>query len=341
LRFLALLLVAALAGRASAAEPVTLRIVGGLGGVAQYEQLEAPFWRDRLPALTNGALRAEIAPFDRSGLRAQEMVRLIRLGVVPFGTFLAGVSAADDPVLGVLEMPLAYPSAAALRQVAERLRPELSAHLRERHGIELLAIYAYPAQVAWCRDAFTGLDDLRGRRVRVAAVGQLELFAALGAAPVLLPFAETTAAVRSGSVACAVTGTLSGYQIGLAQATRFVSSVPITWGVSFFAANARAWGALEPALQRAIRGGLAEVEAAVWNAADTETANGLACATGRGSCPAGAPANLSLVPGDFANERARRALTEALLPAWFDRCGDPCRTLWSEARVAMPEPARP
>ena len=56
---------------ASADEPIHLKIVGGLAGVSQYERLEKPFWDHRIETLSNGRIKAEIHPFDRSGLRGK------------------------------------------------------------------------------------------------------------------------------------------------------------------------------------------------------------------------------------------------------------------------------
>src|SRR3954465_16085365 len=68
--------------------PIRLKIVGGLAGVSQYERLEKPFWDHRIEELSNGRIKAEIHRCDRSGLPGQEMLQLMRLGVVPFGTAL-------------------------------------------------------------------------------------------------------------------------------------------------------------------------------------------------------------------------------------------------------------
>src|SRR5690349_8889084 len=89
-----------LASLAAMAEPQRLRIVGGLAGVSQYTRHEEPFWTRDFPRLTNGQITAEIVPFDRAGIRGQEMLRLIQLGVVPFGTALLSLSATQDPVFG-------------------------------------------------------------------------------------------------------------------------------------------------------------------------------------------------------------------------------------------------
>src|SRR5215471_7086571 len=89
---------------AAAAEPQRLRIVGGLAGVNQYTRQEEPFWTRDLPRITRGQLSAEIVPFDRAGIRGQEMLRLIQLGVVHFGTALLSLSATQDPVFGAPDL---------------------------------------------------------------------------------------------------------------------------------------------------------------------------------------------------------------------------------------------
>jgi TRAP-type C4-dicarboxylate transport system substrate-binding protein len=239
---------------AEAPSAVQIRVVGGLAGVSQYVDQEAPFWTRRVPELTGGLVRAEIAPFDRSGIRGQEMLQLLRLGVVRFGTALLGLAAADEPELNALDLPLVNPDMAALRRSAALWRPRMAALLRERYGVELLALYTYPAQVVFCRQPFASLSDLAGRGVRTASVAQSELIAALGGVPVVTPFAEVVAAIRNGVVQCAITGTLSGNAIGLHQVTSHVSRIAVDWGVSFFGANLAAWAALPPAARRAIQG---------------------------------------------------------------------------------------
>ena len=158
-------------------------------------------------------------PFDRSGIRGQEMLQLMRLGVVPFGTILLALASADEPELNALDLPMLNPDIATLRRTVTLWRPRIETLLRERYGIRLLAVYTYPAQVMFCQQAFTGLGDLAGRRVRVSSVGQSELIEALGATPVVTPFAEIVPAIRGGVVQCAITGTLSGNAIGVHEVT--------------------------------------------------------------------------------------------------------------------------
>ncbi len=118
--------------------------------------------------------------------------------------------------------------------------------LLERHGIKLLAIYTYPAQVLFCREPFSRLADIAGRRVRSSAVAMSEFLGALGARPIAIPFAETHAAFARGAIDCAVTGTLSGFEIGLGDHATHQHTLAVGLGLSIFGANIAAWRALPP-----------------------------------------------------------------------------------------------
>src|SRR5262249_36470403 len=150
--------------------------------------------------LSHGRIRAEIHPYDGSGLPGQEMLQLMRLGIAPFGTALLAVVSADEPELNAVDLPALNPDMASLRRTGEAYRPHLEAPLRAKFGIELLAIYSYPAQVLFCTQSFPGLAGLAGRRIRTSSVGQSELMTALGATPVIIPFNELVGALRSGVV---------------------------------------------------------------------------------------------------------------------------------------------
>ena len=318
------------AAQTAAQNPLRLKIVGGLAEVSQYVRYEEPFWRRLLAETSGGRIQAEIAPFDRSGIRAEEMLALMRLGVVPFGTALLAVVSNEEPEFNALDLPIVNPDMPALRRTVALYRPHLEALLAERFDVELLAIYTYPAQVVFCRDRFSGLSDLVGRRVRTSSVGQSEMFAALGATPVLIAFGETLAAVRSGVVECAVTGTLSANAIGLHEVTTHMHSMAITWGLSVFGANRTAWAALPDWARSLIRREVAALEHQIWNAAEIETVEGFACNSGQASCTNGRRGQATVSPVSAADQERRiRLLTETVLPGWVRRCGAPCVEAWN------------
>jgi TRAP-type C4-dicarboxylate transport system substrate-binding protein len=328
--FAALLAAAAASPVVAEPAPIQLDVVGGLAGVSQYERFEEPFWAKRVPEITGGRVQARIVPFDRSGVRGQEVLHLLRLGVVPFGNILLGLAAADDPELNAVDLPLLSPDIAALHHAVALWRPRLDAILQERFGLRLLAVYTYPAQVVFCREPFTGLSDLAGRRVRTSSVGQSELVTALGGTPVVIPFSEIVSAVRTGVVACAITGAKSGNAIGLHEVATHISRLGISWGVSVFAANQAAWEALPEPVQRQLEQGLADLQRQIWEDAERETQDGLDCNTGRLGCTTGRPGRMTIVEERRQDDAWRmRLLADAVVPNWVQRCGRDCATAWN------------
>ena len=289
------------AAQAPAPAPQHLRIVGGLGALHQYTRHEEPFWTRDLARLSGGRATAEIVPFDRAGIRGQEMLRLVQLGAVPFGTSLLNLSAVLDAEFGAPDLAGLNPDMAALRRSVGAFRPYLEKVLRERYSTELLALYAYPAQVTFCAKPLASLADLAGRRIRISSATQSDWVASLGAVPVQTPLAEIVANVRSGNIDCAITGTMSGNTIGLHEVTSHIHTMPVNWGVAAFVANGAAWNGLPKDLQELLRRELPKLEQAIWNEAENETSEGIACNTGAAGCVGGRKGRMTLVRASAAD----------------------------------------
>ena len=311
------------------ASPLRLRIVGGLAGLNQFTRHEEPFWTRDLPRLSGRRATAEIVPFDRAGIRGQEMLRLVQLGAVPFGTTILGLTATEVPELSAPDLAGLNPDIETARRTLSAFRPYLESLLRDRFGVEVLALYVYPAQVTFCTKALTGLADLNGRRVRVSNSSQADMVTALGGTPVQTGFTEIVSNVRNGNIDCAITGTMSGNAIGLHQVTHFIHALPIAWGVAAFIANGSAWNALPADLRAILRKELPVLEQAIWAESARETGEGIACNAGTSACITGRKGTMTVVAATPADERRRvELLTSKILPGWIERCGPQCVKVW-------------
>lgn len=320
----------AAASAAAAPAPISLRIVGGLAGLNQFTRQEEPFWTQELPRLSGGRLRADIVAFDRAGIRGQDMLRLVQLGVVPFGTVLLSLSTVTEPLIGAPDLAGLNPDMATLRRHTAAYRPFLEKLLRERHGVELLAVYVYPAQMLFCKQPVGALAELAGRRVRTSSPTQTDWIDALGAKAVALPFAELAQSLRSGSAECAITGSMSGYTIGLQQQTQHLYTMPVTWGMSIFAAHGNAWAALPADLRALLRQELLRLEQAIWIDAERETGEGVRCLTGERACD-GQPGRLTArAPSAADDQRRRSILSGTVIARWVQRCGSACADAWNQ-----------
>ncbi|MFY7857281.1 MAG: hypothetical protein ACOVQT_14175, partial [Rubrivivax sp.] len=201
---------------------------GGLAGLNQYVRHEERFWATRLSELTQGRYRAEIVPFDRAGIRGAELLPMVRLGTVPFGTLLLSQAAPRDAEFAAADLAGLSPDVATLRRVVAAWRPRLQSLLLQRHNAHLLAVYAYPAQALFCNRPIAGLADLKGLGVRTVSQTQSDFVQALGGRPLTVPFAQMMDQVRSGNLDCAITGTMSGHTIGLDKVTTHLLPLPVT-----------------------------------------------------------------------------------------------------------------
>ncbi|MES2949457.1 MAG: TRAP transporter substrate-binding protein [Pseudomonadota bacterium] len=311
--------------------PYKLRVVGGLAGVSQFTRWEEPFWTQELLRLSGGKFSADIVAFDRAGVPGAEMLRLLQLGVVPFGTTLMSSLSAQYLQYTAPDLAGLNPDIASLKASVAAFRPYLEKTLREQHGVEVLAIYTYPAQVVFCKKPLSALGDLAGRRVRVSSVGQADFVGALGAVPVTTAFADVVASLNNGNVECAITGSMSGNTLGLQTMTSHLYTMPMNWGLAIFGANRAAWDALPPDFRALLRRELPRLEASIWTEAARETAEGFACNSGTSACKAGQKGTMVLVPVTAQDERKRQDIfTAAVLSRWVKRCGARCSEIWNQ-----------
>ena len=324
----------ALPVRAADAPALTLHIVGGLGSLKPFTDHEKPFWEKELARLSGGRYTAEIVPFDRAGIRAQESLTLVQLGAVPFMTVQVS-GGIKDPELSAPDLSGLNPDMPAMRRSLAAFRPWLEDTMRQRYGIEVLAVYVYPAQVLFCNKPLSGLKDVKGLRVRTSGPAQADLIEALGGKAVTTGFNDIVPYLKRDEIDCAVTGTMSGNIIGLPDITTTLHPMAISWGLSMFAANGAAWNALPADLRALLKRELPRVEREVWDESERDTADGLACNIGAPACKAGKPGHMTLVPTSPGDERLRREIfASTVLPRWLQRCGPQCAAVWNKTMAA-------
>lgn len=317
------------ASAADSAPALHLRIVGGLGSLKVFTQHEKPFWETDLARLSGGRYTAEVVPFDGAGIRSQEALTLVQLGAVPFATVQVS-GGIKDPELSAPDLSGLNPDMATLRRSLAAFRPYLEDVMRKRYGIEVLAVYAYPAQVLFCKKPLAGLRDIAGRRVRTSGPAQADLIEALGGKAVTIGFNDIVPYLKRDEIDCAVTGTMSGNIIGLPDITTTLHPMAISWGLSMFAANGAAWNGLPDDLRALLKRELPRVEREVWDESERDTADGIACNIGAPSCAGGKRGHMQEVPMSAADDRLRREIfASTVLPQWLQRCGPQCAATWN------------
>lgn len=310
--------------------PTTFNVVGSIGNLSMYTQREVPFWNETIPKESGGQVKVQLKPFTELGFKGPEIFRLTSQGTLQLSMTVLNYNSGEVPMNEAADLVGLVGSVEELHGVLKGFRPAYAKFLDEKHGLKLLGFGSYQAQVVYCREEFKSLADLKGRKVRASGASQQAFVTHLGGSPITIAFAEVQPALGSGVVDCAITGALSGYRSKWHESAKFISPVPVNFGVAAFLANKKWWASLDPKVQAFLEEQMLKLEESIFDQAKTETQTGINCNTGTGPCPDPAAA-MKLVPATPADQALRKdALSKAILPAFAQRCGAECVALWND-----------
>ncbi|WP_372624196.1 TRAP transporter substrate-binding protein [Falsiroseomonas sp.] len=291
---------------------------------------EIPFWRETIPRASNGAITADITPLDQMGIDDRTMLRLLRLGVMDFAGMDISKMAGDDARFEGCDLAGITLDVDRARAACEAWRPIIDRQMQRNWNAKLLAFGGNPPQVFWCRDVVSGLDGLRGRKIRVFNNTMRDFLQGINATAVSMAFAEVVPALNNGVVDCAVTGSLSGNTAGWTEVTRSIYPMSLGWSINVLAVNLNTWNRLDPRVQAFFLEQTRAYEDRMWNTLREATAQADNCNTGQQPCTLGRPANMTIVPVRPEEEAQRRRLVEsAVLANWARRCGAECAGEWN------------
>lgn len=308
-----------------------LRVVGSWSSLTMFKNFEKPFWTEKLPAVLPG-IKADVTSLGQVKLKGPAVLRQMDMGVFDVVHTVADYVVSDSPALAGLDMPALAPEIEQARKVVDAYRPVVADALAKDFNAKLLAIAPYPAQVIFCRDKISGLDDLKGKKIRASGWTTSEFVTALNATGVTMSFSEVPQSLQRGVVDCAITGSLSGYSAGWGEVSNYIYPLPVGgWDYVITAMSMNTWDSFNSQEQNQIQSLIKEqLEDPAWKVTARETLEGVACLTG-GICPYGEPNKLSEVPVSAKDlARARQILVDNVLPAWAAKVKPAVVKQWNE-----------
>lgn len=329
---LAVLMVVSAAGLAGAQDlpKAHFKIVGYHSTVAISPRVELPFWREHMPKVSKGAISADVTPIDHMGIDDKTMLRLLRMGVMDFAMMDISKMAGDDPRFEGVDLAGLTLDTDRARAACEAYRHVLDRQMQKNWNSKLIAFGSSPPQVFWCREVIGGLNDLKGKKIRVFNPTMRDFLAGIGATAVSMAFAEVVPALKQGVVDCAVTGSLSGNTAGWPEVTKSLYPMSVGWSIIVFAANQNSWKRLDSRTQSFLLEQFKIFEDQMWKLNKTATAEAENCNTNKQPCTLGKPANMILVPVKPEEAEMHKKLVEgAVLAGWAKRCGPECAAEWN------------
>ncbi|MGE0717046.1 MAG: TRAP transporter substrate-binding protein [Alphaproteobacteria bacterium] len=292
---------------------------------------EVPFWRKTIPEASKGAITVDITPLDQMGIDDKTMLRLLKLGVMDFAGMDISKMAGDDPRFEGCDLAGITLDADKARAACKAWAPVVDRQMQKNWNAKLLAFGGNPPQVFWCRNVIGGLDDLKGKKIRVFNNTMRDFLQGIGATAVSMAFAEVVPALNNGVVDCAVTGSLSGNTAGWAEVTKSLYPMSLGWSINVLAVNLTTWNRLDPKVQAFLLEQVKAYEDKMWVTVKAAVSQADICNFNKQPCTMGKVANMTLVPVKPAEAETHKKLVEgAVLANWGKRCGAECVKEWNE-----------
>jgi tripartite ATP-independent transporter DctP family solute receptor len=160
-------------------------------------------FKSLVEAGTNGSVKVQIFSDGQLG-KDNEVIEQTRNGVIQSNISSAGGVAQHYPLIGVFDMPFAFPNISVVHEVMDLdsdFGQKLAADIEAKTGLKVIGLLdsgGYFA-ISNSKRAVQTLDDMKGLRIRTMTLPTHEaIISSLGGKPTPLPWAEVYTALQTG-----------------------------------------------------------------------------------------------------------------------------------------------
>ncbi len=160
-------------------------------------------FKSLVEAGTNGSVKVQIFSDGQLG-KDNEVIEQTRVGVIQSNISSAGGVAQHYPLIGVFDLPFAFPNIAVVHEVMDLDSPfgrKLAADIEHKIGLKVLGLLDSGGYFAITnsKQPIRTLDDMKGLRIRTMTLPTHEtIISSLGGKPTSLPWPEVYTALQTG-----------------------------------------------------------------------------------------------------------------------------------------------
>jgi len=209
----------------------------------------------RIGEITGGDVKVTCHAGGSLGIAAPDITAAVSDGVVQFASnaFITG----SVPLVGMFSLPGLFSTEEELQQGLEIMQPYIAQAMQEQ-GLVYLGTYHYPRQVIFSTEPVTSLDDLKGKKIRVASVEQSEFASRFGGSPVTMGTPDVAPALQLGTVSVVLTAASGGARLW-ADLLKYNHVIGPNFTVSPVIMNQDAYDSLSAEQQQQLLAAVAEI----------------------------------------------------------------------------------
>ena len=217
-----------------------------------FHTTNAKRFAEEVGKATGGEIKITVQAGGSLGFKGPEQLRAVRDGLVPLADILNIQQIGDEPMLGTESIPFLVGSDQELKILHKYLRPEYEA-IAAKNNQKVLYMVPWPTQYLHLKVKADTLDGLKGVKIRVPDKNAQDMCAAVGMAPVLIPWGETIPALASGAVAGVSTSAVSGVDGKFWEFLKYIYPTNHTWSCQMVNVNNDTWKKFSPRTRRRSR----------------------------------------------------------------------------------------
>lgn len=230
---------------------------------------------------TDGAVEIDVKSGGQLGFTGAESLRAVRDGLVPLAAYLNVQQVGDEPFLGIDGLPFLAGSAGELKVLQKHIRPGYD-EVAAQNNQTILYVVPWPSQYLHLKARAEAADALKGIKIRVADKSTQQMLAAIGMAPVVIPWGETRPVLASGAVSGVSTSAVSGADGKLWEFLKFFHATNHQWSAEIVAINNDAFRKIGADHRQVIADIARKLEPEFWESAFQQDKDGAAKLTEAG-----------------------------------------------------------
>lgn len=230
------------------------------------------FFARRVHDKTNGAITIRVHFGGALGYRSTDQYDAVTNGAVVLADTYTGPIVGYDPIWQVSALPFLTRGVDDAWRLYQASKPTYEAILA-RDGQLLLYTIPWPPSGIWARKPIQKPSDLQGLRIRSFDPISHRTFAAAGARPTTLTFADVVPQLTTGGIEAVLTSSEGGFFNKFTDLLSHFTIINYALPLSIVHMNKRRWDSLPQAHRQAVAEAAAETEAMIWQRIRTREAD--------------------------------------------------------------------
>lgn len=260
-------------GSAIAQKPIQMDLNAVYGPTSFHTQGAMEF-AELVDKYSDGSVKIKVHPGGALGFKGQELLNVVKNGMVPMSDILMGVVAGSSHIFGLSSLPMLVSNYADAARLYEESKP-LYEKAALKWNQKMLYAAPWPPSGLVTKNPINTTKDLEGLKIRTYDKNGAAFLKALGASPLSLPWGEVYTSLQTGVIEAVLTSAESAKNGKFWEVLNNFKSINYAFPLNMVTINMDYWNALSKDQKAAVMKAASETEVSQWKNSENRTLTAL------------------------------------------------------------------